>query len=88
MDTLFLSYPAYCAKETAGKRLYNGNPLEFEELVREGRPDVRDGEAESGKGGDFPEKIRIYDWNRNFIGIYSYEGTGSFYRPETLFFVV
>lgn len=88
VDTLFLSYPAYRAKETARKRLYNGNPMKLGELAREAGQDIEEKEAGKGKGGDFPEKIRVYDWGGNFIGIYSYEERENFYHPETLFFIL
>lgn len=72
VDTLFLSYPAFTAARSVGKRLYNGNPLGPEDF--------------SGTVSELPEQIRLYDSEGRFMGIYFYDGKRKVYRPETLFF--
>jgi tRNA pseudouridine55 synthase len=72
VDTLFLSYPAFTTAKEAGKRLYNGNPLEPEDFCETAPLEL--------------ERIRIYDSEGWFIGIYSYDRKRKVYRPETLFF--
>ena len=95
VDTLFPSYPAFFTAEGARKRLYNGNPMKPEELSPEWdclSEAARKcfGEAEdcisSGMVREFPERIRIYDDKKQFVGIYSYDRKWRFYRPQTLFF--
>ncbi|MCI8464832.1 MAG: tRNA pseudouridine(55) synthase TruB [Lachnospiraceae bacterium] len=96
VDTLFLSYPAFLAAENEKKRLYNGNPVRVEALEQKGRDSdrvsgtVQEGQRESRTGGvseQCPERIRVYDSEGRFIGIYSYDGKRNAYRPETLFFM-
>ena len=73
IDALFLSYPAFSAAERVQKRLYNGNPVQKEEL-------------EPADGTGVSARIRVYDSGGRFMGIYSYDGKQDLYRPETLFF--
>ncbi len=81
VDILFSSYPAFFAEESAGKRLYNGNPMKKAELKKK-QVDI----GFDAQLGEPPEQIRIYDGKGQFIGIYSYDRRRELYCPDRLFF--
>ena len=78
VDSVFLKYPKGIAKETSQKLLYNGNriPAQMVDLMKE---------QESGNSLEDEEaKIRMYDWNNRFIGIYRLTGQQD-WKPVKLF---
>ena len=78
VDSVFLKYPKGIAKETSQKLLYNGNriPAQMVDLMKE---------QESGDSLEDEEaKIRMYDWNNRFIGIYRLTGQQD-WKPVKLF---
>ena len=78
VDSVFLKYPKGIAKETSQKLLYNGNriPAQMVDLMKE---------QESGECLEDEEaKIRMYDWNNRFIGIYRLTGQQD-WKPVKLF---
>ena len=78
VDSVFLKYPKGIAKETSQKLLYNGNriPAQMVDLMKE---------QESGESLEDEEaKIRMYDWNNRFIGIYRLTGQQD-WKPVKLF---
>ena len=78
VDSVFLKYPKGIAKETSQKLLYNGNriPAQMVDLMKE---------QESGDSLEDEEaKIRMYDWNNRFIGIYRLTGQKD-WKPVKLF---
>ena len=78
VDSVFLKYPKGIAKEISQKLLYNGNriPAQMVDLMKE---------QESGNSLEDEEaKIRMYDWNNRFIGIYRLTGQQD-WKPVKLF---
>ena len=78
VDSVFLKYPKGIAKEISQKLLYNGNriPAQMVDLMKE---------QESGESLEDEEaKIRMYDWNNRFIGIYRLTGQQD-WKPVKLF---
>ena len=78
VDSVFLKYPKGIAKETSQKLLYNGNriPAQMVDLMKE---------QESGECLEDEEaKIRMYDWNNRFIGIYRFTRQKD-WKPVKLF---
>lgn len=71
-DTVFASYPKVYALPAFEKVLYNGNPL-LEEWL------------EGWKKEYAREKIRVYDTQEHFIGIYQYEEKRKDIRPVKIF---
>lgn len=72
VDTVFAAYPKVHAAKTFEKLLYNGNPLQEAWL--------EDWNEEYTRG-----KIRVYDTQEHFIGIYQYEEKRKDIRPVKIF---
>ncbi|OON91504.1 MAG: tRNA pseudouridine(55) synthase TruB [Candidatus Epulonipiscium fishelsonii] len=68
IEELFENYPILTVKQTANKRLYNGNFLSLED-INEKLP--------------LNKKLRIYDCNDNFIGLYNIQD--DIIKPEKMF---
>ena len=78
VDSVFLKYPKGIAKEASQKLLYNGNriPAQMVELMKG---------QESGDSLESEDaKIRMYDWNDRFIGLYRFTEQKDF-KPVKLF---
>ena len=73
LDAMFQKLEAETVKEEFQRLLYNGNPLR-KEFFEEEIP------KES--------QIRVYDKEKHFIGIYTWDGKRNQYRPEKLFLPV
>lgn len=72
VDAMFRDYRKVLVKGTDVSLAYNGNPLRKEQLKESGI-------CEDG------EKIRIYDEDGRFIGIYRYEAEQMIFRLEKMF---
>ncbi|ONI42268.1 tRNA pseudouridine(55) synthase TruB [Candidatus Epulonipiscium fishelsonii] len=68
IEELFEDYPILTVKQTASKRLYNGNFLSLEDINEELPLD---------------KKLRIYDANDKFIGLYNIQD--DIIKPEKMF---
>lgn len=71
-DEVFEGYPKLYAKEGFEKMLYNGNAMQSEWL-------------EGWKTSLQKEKIRLYDHQQHFIGIYQYNSKNGDIRPIKIF---
>lgn len=74
VDEMFADYTAVIVSKEFNKLLYNGNPFLKEHIFK------ADG-AENGDG-----TIRVYDEERNFIGIYTFDPKKKQYKPLKMFF--
>lgn len=72
VDTVFEGYPAVEAIETAQKQVRNGNRIPAA-LIREFSEEKKQ------------ELVRLYDYEKNFIGIYTYIEETEEYKPVKLF---
>lgn len=73
LDAIFKNMSCAIVRKEFYKLLYNGNPLATEFL-----------EGDCGKDN----RIRVYDKENHFIGIYSWDGKRRQYQPEKLFLPV
>lgn len=74
VDGLFLSYPKAIVKTECCKLLYNGNQLKAENFT-----------VDSVHHHEDHDKIRVYDCEDVFTGIYSYDKAKNCYQPVKMF---
>lgn len=72
VDQMFLQLPAICTIQEADKLVHNGSPLITAQL----KPELLK---------SLPEQLRVYDSQKNFIGIYEYNGQTDRYQPKKMF---
>lgn len=73
VESVFEELPSFSVKETWAKFLYNGNRMPVESLELD-KPLIV-----------WPERIRIYDYNKKFIGVYEFKDDMADYKPVKLF---
>ena len=71
IEKVFENLPSVTVKKDASKALLNGNQLKIEEIE---------------KSIDTMEKVRVYDSEGNFYGIYEYDSFRKLFCPVKLFF--
>lgn len=76
VDAVFLNLPKLVVKENGTKLIWNGNPF---------YPSFADSERSDGKALELAEKVRVYDYQERFIGLYGYEEKLRQYKPVKLF---
>lgn len=76
VDMVFANMPVVIIKENASKLIYNGNPFYPKHIDEENSPKTKAG---------FFEKVRVYDFQNRFIGLYEYEEKNKRYKPVKLF---
>lgn len=74
VDKLFLSIPKVVVKKEVCKLLYNGNQLREENIT-----------WETNRDQNKLDKIRVYDSEDVFTGIYEYDKTKNCYQPVKMF---
>ena len=74
VDQLFLSLPKVAVKKEADRLLYNGNQLKDENFC-----------GENVNNQINPDKIRVYDSEDVFTGIYEYDKRKNCYQPVKMF---
>ncbi len=72
IDSIFMQYPGVFVKAEGTKLMYNGNPL---------KPHCLSGWEDGYKG----ERLRVYDANQVFAGIYQWDGACRCIRPIKIF---
>lgn len=72
VDQMFLQLPAICTIPEADKLVHNGSPL----ITAQFKPELLK---------SLPEQLRVYDSQKNFIGIYEYNGQTDRYQPKKMF---
>lgn len=75
VDQLFLSMPKVVVKKEACKLLYNGNQLKEENIT-----------WENDSNHNNIDKIRVYDSEDVFTGIYEYDKRKNCYQPVKMFY--
>ncbi len=78
VDAVFSQYPAVCVKSEAAKLLDNGNPL---------YPKQTDMLQEAVRGLTDGQKVRMYNAQKVFCGIYVYYEKEKRLKPEKMFYV-
>lgn len=72
-DDMFTGYPLVTVKQEFDKQLYNGNFLRLDQIEQ----------------GDVPiteaERIRVYDWQGNFVGLYENYPAENIMKPYKMF---
>ena len=76
VDMVFAGHPMVVVNESGSKLIYNGNHF-YPKHIEEAASDERI--------KDYTGNIRVYDWNRTFIGIYEYESAMKRYKPVKMF---
>jgi tRNA pseudouridine55 synthase len=71
-DEMFAGYPGINVKQEFDKQLYNGNFLSADQIIQE---DI-DISA---------ERIRVYDWQDNFVGLYEGRPDERIMKPYKMF---
>lgn len=71
VDHVFLDLPAVVLKSASSRLGYNGNPFSREDI------DFMESEG---------DRVRVYDQERLFIGIYAYHPGQRLYRPVKMFY--
>ncbi len=91
-DQMFLSYPAYCVKETALKAVQNGNALSpdgIERIEQNDLPEDRrvfdDVETKQNPTQDNAGLIRVYDESGRFYGLYEVNPKAELCKPYKMF---
>ncbi|MCR5339664.1 MAG: tRNA pseudouridine(55) synthase [Lachnospiraceae bacterium] len=91
-DQMFLSYPAYCVKETALKAVQNGNALPpdgIERIEQNDLPEDRrvfdDVETKQNPTQDNAGLIRVYDESGRFYGLYEVNSKAELCKPYKMF---
>lgn len=72
VDQMFLQLPAICTLPEADKLVHNGSPL----ITAQFKPELLK---------SLSEQLRVYDSQKNFIGIYEYNGQTDRYQPKKMF---
>lgn len=78
VDAVFEQYPAVCIMPEGGKLLDNGNPF---------MPEQTDMEPQMIQSLTDGQKIRVYNADRVFCGIYFYVEQEKRFKPEKIFYV-
>ncbi|WOO36622.1 tRNA pseudouridine(55) synthase TruB [Anaerocolumna sp. AGMB13020] len=71
-DEMFAGYPSVNVKQEFEKQLYNGNFLSADQIMQE---DIN----------IFAERIRVYDWQGNFVGLYEGRPEERIMKPYKMF---
>ena len=75
VDMVFANLPSIVVGESGSKLIYNGNhfyPKHIEEVSDK-------------KITEYTGNIRVYDWKKQFIGVYEYEASVKRYKPVKMF---
>ena len=76
VDEVFIKYPKVVIKEDDCKLIYNGNHFYPKHMDKAG--------SDSGEN-QLLERVRVYDFQDRFIGLYEYEKVNRRYKPVKLF---
>ena len=79
VDEIFRDLPAFVMRDEFDKLVHNGNPFQPEQAVAENPP-----HAGSAEGLEL-ERVRVYDSQHVFIGIYEYHNEKKRYQPQKVF---
>jgi len=79
VDEIFRDLPAFVMRDEFDKLVHNGNPFQPEQAVEENPP-----HAGSAEGVEL-ERVRVYDSQHVFIGIYEYHNEKKRYQPQKVF---
>lgn len=75
VDQMFKTYPQVVVKQQYNKQLYNGNPFEIDNCLIASDQTVKEG-----------DRVRVYDEEKRFIGVYELLVGGELFKPVKLFF--
>lgn len=74
VDSLFLGYDSCTVCRNCSKLIYNGNKFTKENILEQ-------------ISGEHTENFRVYDENKNFIGIYRYDDKEQVFTPVKMFLI-